>query len=404
MFVCLLCMQVSTALAQRIKDLEKSITKEKKEQIKALKKEQGYSSVKVIVPNSSYWYYLVTKKDPTYGKITGVLTPDERILIPVKYNQIDYFSALPEGKSPTARYDALFNKTYPPYMLYHKESPAVFVASSSGHIDFYATDGNLLNQCEGTSYKYLPGYFVIDAKRIDKFPFLESYLEIENAKYLLQQNGSIMISNIESFEFRKDKDFCPYSQIQVDGVKRKGVYFIKNPEGNIPPVFHDINWNTNEVEKVGWEVMRTASSLWEKYDPLKNYTICYKDKGEEYFDKKMYDEVISYYKEQKSTEPYAKYLTALSLFELADKQIDRIPSFYRDVVDTKVYFTLSSVRKEYEQETFDLELAKSMLQTCCTLLNAYLEEDSAYTEKAQNKLKVANNRIIKTIITEIIKQ
>ena len=110
--------------------------------------------------------------------------------------------------------------------------------------------------------------------------------------------GSIMISNIESFEFRKDKDFCPYSQIQVDGVKRKGVYFIKNPEGNIPPVFHDINWNTNEVEKVGWEVMRTASSLWEKYDPLKNYTICYKDKGEEYFDKKMYDEVISYYKEQ----------------------------------------------------------------------------------------------------------
>lgn len=397
LFVALLCMQVSSVCAQSLKKIEKSIEKEKKEQIKALIKEHGYTSVKVIAPNSSYWYYLVTKKDPIQRKLVGVLAPDESVLIPVQYFQVDYFPALTEGKSPIARYDARFKRDYSPYMLYHKESPAIFVASSNGYIDFYATNGNLLNQCKGTSYKYLPGYFVIDAGKIDDFPSLESYFTIVNAKYLLQQDGSIMVSNFKNFRFIQNKNYCPYSQIQTDGVERKGVYFINDPNSNIPPVFHDINWNTKEVEEVGWKVMRTSSSVWEIYDPLKNYTICYKDNGEFLFDKMKYDEVISYYKSQNSTDPFAKYLTALSLFELAEKQIDKIPSFYRDVVETKVYFTLSSVRKEYEQYTFDIKLAESMFQTCCILLNAYLEEDSTYAEKAKIRLKVANNRINKTI-------
>ena len=397
LFVTLLCMQVSSVFAQRIKQVEKSITKERKEQIKILKKEKGYSNVKVIAYNNSFWYYLVTKKDPILGKVIGILAPDEKILIPAQYQQIDYFEEIPEGKSPIARYNALLKETYPPYMLYHKESPAVFVASSSENIDFYATDGKLLNQVKGTSYNYLPGYFIIDAKRIDFLPSFESTFEIKNGKYMLQQNGSIMASNFESFEFRLNNDFCPYVQIQADGIKLKGVYFINNPTANIPPIFHNLDWKTDETGKLEWKVMRTASSIWETYDPLKDYSISYKDKGEYFFNKKMYEEVIVFYKEQKSTNPHAKYLTALSLFELAYNQISSIPFFYNDVVETKVYFTLPSAREKYEKKTFDLNLAKSMLQTCCNLLEAYLKEDSTYAEKARIRLKVANDYINETI-------
>ena len=48
-------------------------------------------------------------------------------------------------------------------------------------------------------------------------------------------------------------------------------------------------------------------------------------------------------------------------------------------------------------EVTDLNLAKSMLQTCCNLLEAYLKEDSTYAEKARIRLKVANDYINETI-------
>lgn len=350
-----------------------------KEQTKQIKIKYDLSSIDRIVSTDNFCYYLgKCKSEKIYNK--GIVGKDGNIIIPFKYSKISYFPGLEKGISQIPRYYALLKEKYPDFLLQHRDVNPAFVGIASNRIDIFSNNGTLLQSVQGNDYRYLPGYFIIDAKEIDKFCFHTNSFSIDNATAIIDQNGHIMATNIKNFEMYINIPFCKYTKICDDGIEREGIAHIYNSEFDIPCLFHHISY-TYDDGKYNFKVMKNAVGDFEPYVPTAINSYQFRDRGEDLFEQKKYAETIDFYKDSLSINPFAKLYTGISFYFLAKDQLTYIPLFCQDV-EGGSYFLSDAIRNRFKDETFDTKLAMKYAENCRDLLEMYLAEDSTYSRMA----------------------
>lgn len=350
-----------------------------KEQTKQLKIKNDLSKIERIVSTDNFWYYLgKCKSEKIYNK--GVIDKDGNVIIPFKYSKISYFPGLEKGVSPIPRYYVLLKEKYPDFLLQHRDVNSAFVGIAHNRIDIFSNKGELLQSIQGNSYHYLPGYFIVDAKEIDKNCFHTNSFSIDYATAIINQNGYVMATNVKKFEMYIDIPFCKYTKICDDGVEREGIAQIYDSEFDIPCLYHHISY-AYDNGKYKFSVMKNAVGDFEPYAPNAKDLYQFRDKGEELFEQKKYVETIDFYKDSLSTNPFAKLYTGISFYHLAKNQLTHIPLFCQDV-EGGSYFLSDAIRNRFKDETFDTKLAMGYAENCHHLLEMYLAEDTTYSRMA----------------------
>lgn len=350
-----------------------------KEQIKLLKIKNDLSKIERIASTDNFWYYLgKCKSEKIYNK--GVIDKDGNVIIPFKYSKISYFPGLKKGVSRIPRYFALLKKKYPDFLLQHRDVNSAFIGIAHNRIDIFSNNGELLQSIQGNSYHYLPGYFIVDAKEIDKNCFHTNSFSIDYATAIINQNGHVMATNVKEFEMYIDIPFCKYTKICDDGVEREGIAHIYNSELDIPCSYHHISY-AYDNGKYKFRVMKSAVGDFEPYVQDVKILHLFRDKGEELFEQKKYAETIDFYKDSLSTNPFAKLYTGISFYYLAKSQLTYISLFCQDV-EGGSYFISETIRNRFKDETFDTKLAMKYAENCYNLLEMYLAEDTTYSRMA----------------------
>lgn len=382
LFWAVLCLSVSLpAFSQADKKLAKRITSMHKDEIKARKKAEGFSNIKVMAYADGHWHYQVTKKGEG-GKFVGAMDSAWRQLVPMEYKEVAYHPSVAEGTTPMPRYYELLRKVYPPYNLYHRAQPGVLVGTGAGKVAIYSAGGKLHHEYEADRYDYLPGYIVVQAQDIDRNCYHENLFAIEGGKAIVEQGGRELATDFEKFEFNSRRNVCEYTR-NIGGAKKEGLLSITDTTLNIPCLFYLIS-----KDRAGnYTVMRTEASNWETYDPARHSRLAYTDKGEELFDQGRYADVVAYYSQPGNECEYGTYLSGAAMYEMAHDEVWRIPMFCSDV-KKGVFFVAPG---SYEDETFNVDSATVLAQGSRDLLKKYLELDTTYARKASSYLKKAES-------------
>lgn len=351
-----------------------------KEQIKQLKEKYSLSKIKITKETDGFTYYWCVSKDSKKGNV-GALDIKGNVLIPFKYNKITYYPRLTKGVSNVPRYYVLLKEKYPDFLLQHPECNSAFVGVCDNKVDVINDQGIIIKSYIANNYSYLPGYFIIDAKTVDKDCFQNLFLRIEDAKAIITQNGRELATGFKKFDFLLKHPFCKYEKICNDGIKRMGVAHLYNQGLDIPCDYYNITYDKKDGE-YSFKVMSSSVGDWELYTPSNINITQYRDKGEQLFAQEKYSEAIEYYKDSLMTSPIAKLYTGISLNKLANRQILYIPLFCESV-EGGSYFKVDAIRKKYEEEVFDTKLAMQYAQTSQQLLQMYLAEHSNYARMAK---------------------
>ena len=382
LFWAVLCLSVSLPVfSQADKKLAKRIASIHKDEIKCMKKTEGFSSINVKAYADGYWYYQVGRKGEG-GRLVGAVDSAWRQLVPIEYKEIAYHPPVAEGTTPMPRYYELLRKAYPPYSLYHRAQPGALVGTAPGKVAVYSTGGKLHHEYAADRYDYLPGYIVVQAQDIDRNCYHSTIFEIEEGKAILEQGGRELATDFETFRFSSLRNVCEYTR-NIGGVKKEGLLSVTDTTLNIPCLFYLIG----KDEAGNYEVMRTEASNWEAFDPARHSSLAYIDKGEELFDQGRYADVVAYYRQPGNECEYGTYLSGAAMYEMAHDEVWRIPSFCSDV-KKGVFFVAPG---SYEDETFNVDSAAALAQGSCDLLRKYLELDTAYAEKASRYMEKAEN-------------
>lgn len=382
LFVTLLCMQVSSVFAQDAKILEKS----HKDLMKSLKKQLGLKDVSVKVEKDGFWYFLLSKKDG--GQLVyGVANQSGKIIVPVFQNQIFYFPAMEAGTGKIPCYNEAGN--FVEYMDIHYDKSDVVFLAKHDKASLYSSDGKLLRNFDSSLISYLPGYFVvgIEKQMVGTYHNYEGiaikYLSIYSQRYFLSLytfTGKELINSAKNISFNKEGN-CTYTKY-VENTVREGGFTQKNHSQQIPCLFYRTRFHNNE-----WYVQKNSNSQEEIFDVNKNYSINYRDKGEEYFEKRMYDSVIRFYANEGINAPWAKFFTATALYHKSFTHRVLAKSLSEDIennnLDSYTYIANS-------KESFDLDLAVQQLSSSISLIDKYLEEDSTYLNQAKSIRTQAN--------------
>lgn len=358
------------AQAQTIKELEL----QNKDLIKSLKNQQGVKKVEIKMENDGYWYFLLTAKT----KSIGVADKGGKVIISPVYTEISYYPSMEEGYVNAQFIDQNGIKGEIP--LYHKKSMSVFLAkgqNSQRLANIYGTNGVLLRGNITETINYIPGYFILGA---DEVSF---YQGDNNVKFISilddYPKSTVGLMTVDGIELLKPiygnlliyrDNSCIYEQ-KIDNITRKGGLLLSKPTVKIPCIFYAI-WYRGSDGK--WTIQKNSNSNSEIYNPAKNYTMQYRDLGEEYYEKGDYDHVIDFYAKNGISAPWAKFFTGISLIQKAYQNTIIANYKSKSIEENKI--------SAFQDQSFDLVLATEQYKTAIQLLSASVKEDTVYNQNA----------------------
>ena len=348
------------------------------------------------------------------GNTYGIADLNGKIIVPTEFSEINYYPPLSEGR--TYYYPPKQEETNSPFSLFvpyasanaetcdsiaifHDSEPPVFYAQ--GKLSkIYSVDGHILcDSIKSDKYVCIPGYFIIGAEYPSSIFVGTSDINVTFHSYvnckcgIISQSGKIILpliaNNItfnapriygKSFsgytghsdtfisKYKKPRNWCEYSISEGNDTKHGGFIMGFQDEG-IPPIFYSISYYEFGDK---WKVQKSSVSNYEIYQPAMGKEAAYRDKGEEYYEKKEYDNVINFYATEGVDKPWAKFFTAMSLYNKAYSNISNMKSVI--LIIKKHYENLTSI----EKYPFDIQLATEQYKTALELFNAYIQEDSIY--------------------------
>lgn len=419
-FIQLLLLALCVAApAQSLKDLEKA----HKDKMKELKKSLGLKKVEIRQEDDGTYYMLLTSKDKHIGRADingnvilpaayyginkstvfdsievftlingldriGIADISGKVIVPAEYSNFIFCPAIKEGKSWA--YDNQDTRTGDSVVVYHEAAPAVIYAK--GNISrIYSMTGEVLRDSIMTDRcAYIPGYFITGTETLDVKSEYNHYTirtPFSTACGLFSQSGEQLVAHGaerltiygESYyydkfkaKYGKERNWCTYTV--KEGMKDKMGGFIFGFENQgIPALFWHV---TYEPYSDKWSVKRTELGKYEDYTAELVKQGIYRDKGEEYYEKREFDKVISFYAKEGVNKPWAKFFTAMALYNKA---------LYNVTIANMISENIEKNELSYDflkNMEFDLDLATEQYNTSVELFDVYLKEDSTYQEDA----------------------
>lgn len=429
-FIQLLLLALCVAApAQSLKDIEKA----HKDKMKELKKSLGLKKVEISQDDDGTYYMFLTSKDKRIGRAdingkvilpavydgiykykvdantmmftiskgyhkVGLADLSGKIIVPTEYSDFIFCPAIEEGKSWVYENQSL--KTGDSVAVYHEAAPAVIYAK--GNISrIYSMTGEVLrDSIMNDKCAYIPGFFFIGAEEtsvsnIIMSSYVSAYCYGKSA--FLTQSGKALIpqENINSVciyapawykdsfikKYGKERNWCIY-EVESDNILRKGGFMMMADGLHIPPRFNNVKYDDFYDR---WYVKKTDMGEDIVYTPDLVDEETFRDKGEEYYEKQEYDNVISFYAHEGVEQPWAKFFTAMALQNKAKEHISNM--------NTISYIIEEKPENEFliRNISFDIDLATKQLETSASLFDSYLQGgDTTYAKNAENYLRYTN--------------
>lgn len=419
-FIQLLLLALCVAApAQSLKDIEKA----HKDKMKELKKSLGLKKVEIRQEDDGTYYMLLTSKDKRIGRADingnvilpaayyginkstvfdsievftlvngfdriGIADISGKVIVPAEYSNFIFCPAIEEGKSWA--YDNQDTRTGDSVVVYHEAAPAVIYAK--GNISrIYSMTGEVLRDSIMTDRcAYIPGYFITGTETLyvkSEYTHYTIRTPFSTACGLFSQSGEQLVAHGaelltiygESYyddkfkvKYGKERNWCTYTVKEGMKYKMGGFIFGFENQG-IPALFNDV---TYEPSSDRWRVKRTELGKFEDYTAEMVKQGIYRDKGEEYYEKREFDKVISFYAKEGVNKPWAKFFTAMALYNKA---------LYNVTIANMISENIEKNELPYDflkNMEFDLDLATEQYNTSVELFDVYLKEDSTYQEDA----------------------
>ena len=148
----------------------------------------------------------------------------------------------------------------------------------------------------------------------------------------------------------------------------------------------------------------------EVYNPDILYNTGFRDKGEEYYAQKKWKETIDYYSRVGIAQPWAKFYSGISFYNIADDDINYVKQCVHfvenenKIANEPVNFMgtiipamgLKMVREHIDSifnKYIDLDLCEEYLHTSSSLLKVYVTEDSTFCREADSYINFVENNL-----------
>lgn len=384
-------LSASYSSAQSIKERQKELNKANKEFMKQLKEKYNLKGIFAKIEDDGYWYYSVYRK----GYISGILNQKGDIIVPIKYDIIEYKKPLDEGFSVNVEGDS----------IWHRANVACFHAKTymdknqSRKYSIYRLDGTAtVDNLEANScYGHLKGY--TEYRRTKEYTRYSAFPNAIHALYT--QDGECLIPMGYS-HCRMKKKTCIISQqfgdLSSDGTYMYGAIML---DGSLPPIPCQYSSVSYDKENNQWIVKDPVTYEESVYNPNRTVTSDMKDKGIELFWSGKYDDVIDYYSKESVSKPWAKYYTGAALLKKASRMNLDIGSFMniskQGKMDEVVPYTTITWRQVFSGKKYDFELVKNLYTTGYKMMDAYLKEDSTFIKEVKRYTMVDLDYTIKTL-------
>lgn len=411
-FIQLLLLTLCVAApAQSLKDIEKA----HKDKMKELKKSLGLKKVEIKQEDDGTYYMLLTSKDKRIGRADingnvilpaayyginkstvfdsievftlvngfdriGIADISGKVIVPAEYSNFIFCPAIEEGKSWA--YDNQDTRTGDSVVVYHEAAPAVIYAK--GNISrIYSMTGEVLRDSIMTDRcAYIPGYFITGTETLyvkSEYTHYTIRTPFSTACGLFSQSGEQLVAHGaelltiygESYyddkfkvKYGKERNWCTYTVKEGMKYKMGGFIFGFENQG-IPALFNNV---TYEPSSDRWSVKRTELGKFEDYTAEMVKQGIYRDKGEEYYEKREFDKVISFYAKEGVNKPWAKFFTAMALYNKA---------LYNVTIANMISENIEKNELPYDflkNMEFDLDLATEQYNTSVELFDVYLKE------------------------------
>lgn len=375
--------------------------------VKSLAKIAKTKKIFICEEADGFRYFVLQDK---YGAI-GIADLNGNIIIPMDNKAIYYFPALNAGYSeiefPINRNEAkTTNEPHTDYLellgvkdlvkenidapespqkdkaafsLYHSKRKATFFCQRLSDCAFYTTEGEIIANIKSIKISILPGYVILgddylyDSTKYTEAEISTSMYDRNNDKYLYTSDGTLVVGNTNEIGFYlsmyKEDSFLKYGRnVAKTGVATKyGAFKLENMSDSIPCKFYAIS-----IVGKDWYVTQTSMDKSEKYIVSQNHEY-YRDKGQEYYEQRKYDEVIQFYAKEGIAASWAKFYTGVALCK-------------KGLVETEAAKTCTALINKYDEMpsfTFDLDIAKQLLSTSVKALESYIKEDTIYASWAE---------------------
>ena len=410
------------APAQNLKDLEKA----HKDKMKELKKSLGLKRVEIRQDKDGTCYMLLTSKDKLIGRADmngkvllpavyyginkstvldgmevftivkgsgriGIADLSGKIIVPEEYSDFIFCPAMEEGKSWVYEYPTL--KAGDSVAVYHEAAPAVIYAKGKISRIYSMTGEVLRDSIMNDKCAYIPGFFFIGAEKtsvskIIMSSYVSAYCYGKSA--FLTQSGKALIpqENINSVciyapawykdsfikKYGKERNWCIY-EVESDNILRKGGFMMMADGLHIPPRFNNVRYDDFYDR---WYVRKTDMGEDIVYTPDLVDEETFRDKGEEYYEKQEYDNVISFYAHEGVEQPWAKFFTAMALQNKAKEHISNMNTISYIIEEKPSHeFLIRNI-------SFDIDLATKQFETSANLFDSYMQGgDTTYAKKAE---------------------
>lgn len=342
--------------------------------VKSLTKTTKTKKIFIREEIDGFRYFLLQDK---YGLI-GIADLEGKLIIPIENKAIYYFPALSKGYCNIEYIDEKSTIEYIAY-LFHPETKATFFCQNTSDCVFYSTTGKTFNRTKSTEISILPGYVIAGDNYLSiGCSYSDIYISTSlygsrNNIHLYTYDGTVFVENSNEIRlclntYSKEDSFVKYGhRIAATGIATKyGAFKLENKSDSIPCQFDDIS-----IFKKEWFVSQTSMDKSEKYIANQNYG--YRDKGQEYYEQKKYDDVINFYAKEGIKASWAKFYTGVSLYKKGMVEIDA----------AKSCIGLMNKYDETQSFSFDLDIAKQLLSTSIASLEAYIKEDTIYASWAE---------------------
>lgn len=301
-----------------------------KDIMKTLKKENKLKKVIPTTEKDGYEYYLLVRK----GKksiLYGIADKSGKVIVPPRYNEIDYHEALEEGIQPAkegeygrpfwgygakAVFFAKYNDVYTPgeYILPNQWYKTIIF----DEVSFYDLNGNIVsgpyNNVEPTIlFPQCYGNYYIEMNDWNKT--VQKNLDIISHRALFTSDGK-MLTPFEYYSFFIDKKYIEVKQI-IDKVTRVGAILVdedlkKKYGDTIPCVYHSIYFPSYSFGDLKVQTNETEPFI--VYNPSAVFDGSFKDDGEKYFSQREWDKVLDFYATRGVNAPWAKYFSGKAFY------------------------------------------------------------------------------------------
>lgn len=360
-----------------------------KDIMKTLKKENKLKKVIPTTEKDGYEYYLLVRK----GKkaiLYGIADKSGKVIVPPRYNEIDYREALEEGKQQEGgdSFGTFWGYGAKAVFLAKYDRYYKSVTISFDEVSFYDLNGNIVsgpyNNVEPTALwpeRYGNYYIKMD----DWNKTVQKNLSNISHNALFTSDGKMLAP----FEYSSFYIYSRYIEVlqYIDGVHRRGAILIdedlKKKYGDIIPcVYSEIILKSSDV----FEVQTNKTEPYIVYEPDAVFDGSFKDDGEKYFSQGEWDKVLDFYATHGVNAPWAQYFSGKAFYEKADDLKDNGKSalYFVENVDE------GGIRWFFETNEINFEKAVDFATKAKMLLELYIAngDDKYKKENAEGVCKL----------------